>query len=129
MTHITLIMQDGRTPLAGLLQPVQVEFTGTTIATVSHDGSTPARTDRAAATLDAGGCTLLPGFIDVHVHGAMGADTMDADPAALARMARFFAHHGVTAFLPTTMTADAASTRAAVQAVAAAGERPHPNGA
>jgi N-acetylglucosamine-6-phosphate deacetylase len=59
----------------------------------------------------------------------MGADTMDADPAALARMARFAAHHGVTAFLPTTMTADSASTLAAVRAVAAAGERPHPNGA
>jgi N-acetylglucosamine-6-phosphate deacetylase len=44
-------------------------------------------------------------------------------------MARFAAHHGVTAFLPTTMTAEVAPTLAAVQVVAAAGERPHPNGA
>jgi N-acetylglucosamine-6-phosphate deacetylase len=44
-------------------------------------------------------------------------------------MARFAAHHGVTAFLPTTITAGAAATLAAVQAVAAVGERPHPKGA
>lgn len=88
---------------------------------------------REAATLDAAGCLILPGLIDVHVHGAMGGDVMDADPAVLGHMARFFAHHGVTAFLPTTMTADHAATLAAVQAVAAAydapGGQPHPNGA
>ena len=72
---------------------------------------------------------MLPGLIDVHVHGAMGADTMDADTGGLARMARFFAHHGVTAFLATTMTADHASTLAAVQSVAAVGPQPHVNGA
>lgn len=81
------------------------------------------------ATLDATGCYLLPGLLDVHIHGALGVDTMDADPAALARLARFCAAHGVTALTPTTMTADPAATLAAVKAVAAAGLRPHPNGA
>lgn len=71
-----------------------------------------------ADMLDGAGCYVLPGFIDVHVHGAMGHDTMDADPAALAEMARFFASHGVTSFLPTTMTAPHADTLHAVQAVA-----------
>ena len=59
----------------------------------------------AAETVDTGGAWLLPGYIDLHVHGAMGCDTMDARPESLLTMARFFAEHGVTTFLPTTMTA------------------------
>lgn len=47
---------------------------------------------------------LLPGLIDLHVHGIAGADVMDASPAALRLMARRFARHGVTGFLPTTVT-------------------------
>lgn len=43
---------------------------------------------------------VLPGFIDIHVHGAMGADTMDATPAALHTMAQFYASRGVTSFRP-----------------------------
>ena len=57
--------------------------------------------------IDAREQIVLPGFIDTHVHGAMDADTMDATPDALHTMARFFAQHGVTGFLPTTMTAAA----------------------
>ena len=57
------------------------------------------------ARLDAHGAWLLPGFIDLHVHGAVGCDTMDGRPESLLAMARFFAKHGVTTFLPTTMTA------------------------
>ncbi len=128
MASVTFVVEGGRAPVAGELQPVHVKIAEKTIAAlrVGDDMSTHSR---HVTTLDATGCTLLPGFIDVHVHGAMGADTMDADPTALGRMARFAAHHGVTAFLPTTITADTASTLAAVQAVAAAGDRPHPNGA
>jgi N-acetylglucosamine-6-phosphate deacetylase len=54
--------------------------------------------------LDAGGLSLIPGFIDVHVHGADGFDTMDASPEGLTRMAQFYARHGVTSFLATTWT-------------------------
>ena len=75
----------------------------------------------AASTLDVSGGYVLPGFVDVHVHGAAGRDTMDADPAALDDMARFFARHGVTGFLATTMTAAHAPTLDAVRAVAAHG--------
>lgn len=55
--------------------------------------------------IDAQGLTLAPGFIDLHVHGAVGFEVMDADPEGLRAMARFFSRHGVTAFLPTTWTA------------------------
>jgi N-acetylglucosamine-6-phosphate deacetylase len=112
----TLTLLDGLAPL----QPSPAAFAA---ARIDLDGaaiaSLDARGPAAATTLDAGGCTVLPGLIDVHVHGAVGHDTMDADPAALAAMAGFFARHGVTGFLATTMTADPAATLAAVQAVSA----------
>jgi len=75
----------------------------------------------AVPTLDATGGYVLPGFVDVHVHGAMGRDTMDAGGSALAEMARFFAQHGVTGFLATTMTAAHQATLDAVRAVTAYG--------
>jgi len=72
-----------------------------------------------AQLLDASGCTLLPGFVDLHVHGGAGHDTMDATPEALIEMARFFAQQGVTSFLPTTITAPHAEILRAVANVAA----------
>lgn len=72
-----------------------------------------------AAVLDAGGTTVAPGYIDVHVHGAVGHEAMDADPDGLREMARFFARHGVTAFLPTTWTAPESRTLAVLEAIAA----------
>jgi N-acetylglucosamine-6-phosphate deacetylase len=67
--------------------------------------------------LDAGGLIVLPGFVDLHAHGAVGVDVMDADPDGLRRMARFYARHGVTAWLPTTMTASARDLERALEAV------------
>jgi N-acetylglucosamine-6-phosphate deacetylase len=66
-----------------------------------------------AQFIDAQGRALLPGFIDLHVHGAMGYEAMDAALSGLQEMARFYARHGVTAFLATTWTA----SREAIQAV------------
>jgi N-acetylglucosamine-6-phosphate deacetylase len=70
------------------------------------------------ARLDAGGRLVMPGFIDLHVHGAMGAEVMDAVPDALATMARYFARHGVTSFLATTWTNSRERIQAALEAVA-----------
>ena len=61
--------------------------------------------DASVRLLDAGEKRLLPGFIDVHVHGAMGHELMDASAQGLQEMARFYASHGVTSFLATTWTA------------------------
>ncbi|MDO5732421.1 MAG: N-acetylglucosamine-6-phosphate deacetylase, partial [Eubacteriales bacterium] len=47
---------------------------------------------------------LLPGFIDVHIHGSAGADVMDATPEAIATIAAAITQSGTTSFLPTTMT-------------------------
>src|SRR5947207_10337593 len=48
---------------------------------------------------------LAPGFIDIHVHGGYGHDVMETDSAALAAIERHMARHGVTSYLPTTVTA------------------------
>lgn len=53
---------------------------------------------------DARGCYVLPGFIDIHIHGALNADTSDASVDSLATIAQYEAFHGVTSIAPTTMT-------------------------
>ena len=55
---------------------------------------------------DAGGAYVSPGFINLHIHGCAGADTMDAGEDTLTVMSRFLVQTGVTAFLPTTMTCE-----------------------
>lgn len=47
---------------------------------------------------------IAPGFIDIHVHGGGGADTMDASPEAFATMAATHARFGTTSLLLTTVT-------------------------
>lgn len=75
------------------------------------------RTAESDTVIDAKGCYVVPGFIDVHVHGADGHDTMDAIPAAIHRMAAFYAKHGVTSYYPTTMTMPAPDILAALENV------------
>jgi N-acetylglucosamine-6-phosphate deacetylase len=58
-----------------------------------------------AKRIEAPGITLVPGFVDVHVHGAGGHDAMEAKPAALDAVATTLARGGTTSFLATTVTA------------------------
>ena len=55
-------------------------------------------------TVDAAGCYVVPGFIDLHFHGCMGADCCDGSTKAFATLARYEASRGVTAICPATMT-------------------------
>ncbi len=73
--------------------------------------------DADTQIIDAQGATLAPGFIDVHVHGAVGYEVMDADAQGLRAMARFYARHGVTAFLATTWTATGDAIMRALEVV------------
>ncbi len=52
------------------------------------------------------GYKLIPGMIDVHIHGVAGADTMDATEEALRSMAEALPQEGTTSFLATTITAE-----------------------
>lgn len=74
--------------------------------------------------VDAGGGWLLPGFIDLHVHGALGHELMDADPDGLRAMARHYAAHGVTGFLPSTWTASSEATLRAIETARSVMEQP-----
>jgi N-acetylglucosamine-6-phosphate deacetylase len=67
--------------------------------------------------LDAKGQNLLPGFIDLHVHGGMGHEVMDASPTGLEEMSHFYASHGVSSFLATTWTAGRESIMKALELV------------
>jgi N-acetylglucosamine-6-phosphate deacetylase len=55
--------------------------------------------------LDFADATLVPSYVDVHTHGAMGHDVMEGTPEALHAVGKFIASRGVGAYLPTTMTA------------------------
>ncbi len=57
-----------------------------------------------AVYVDAQGGYILPGFVDMHVHGGGDSDFMDEDPAAFSVIARAHCAHGTTALCPTTMT-------------------------
>ena len=54
--------------------------------------------------IDLSGLTVLPGFVDTHIHGFGGADTSDGDTDGIIHMARELVKRGVTSFCPTTMT-------------------------
>lgn len=66
-------------------------------------GESLSRTPEDTA-VDAQGYTIVPGFVDVHIHGCAGVDACDGTREAIEGMARFLLAHGVTSFCPTTMT-------------------------
>lgn len=68
--------------------------------------------------IDASGDVIVPGFIDVHVHGVEGVDTLDAGPA-LEAMACRLVRYGTTAFCPTTVACEPEALRRVLEAVAA----------
>jgi N-acetylglucosamine-6-phosphate deacetylase len=113
-THARLV----GTPQA-VTGPGWLATSGGTIAALGT--GTPDDAQRAGRTVvDLHGRTLMPGFIDVHVHGAVGHETMDGNVEGLLAMAEFFASRGVTSFLPSTWTASRESTMSALRAVAEA---------
>ena len=72
-----------------------------------------------ARVLDAEGCYISPGFVDVHIHGYLGEDASDGSVPGLRRMSEGILHNGVTSFLPTTMTVPWPELEAAFEAVRA----------
>jgi N-acetylglucosamine-6-phosphate deacetylase len=66
---------------------------------------TDVRVPDNAERMDASGLTVVPGFIDPHIHGSGGADAMDATFDSMNTISRALARHGTTSFLPTTVSA------------------------
>jgi N-acetylglucosamine-6-phosphate deacetylase len=66
----------------------------------------------------ASGMTVVPGFVDVHIHGAGGHDVMEANPAALDCITSTVARHGTTSILATTVTAPVDETCQSLEGIA-----------
>jgi len=67
--------------------------------------------------IDAKGHFVSPGFIDIHIHGSSGCDTMDGDINSIETISETILKNGVTSFLPTTMTMDLESIYNALDTV------------
>jgi N-acetylglucosamine-6-phosphate deacetylase len=91
------------------------------VITVGADGLIEDISTDASIRSDA---ILTPTFFDVHIHGAMGHDVMDANPEGLHAMQRFLLRHGTGQYLPTTVTASVESTLAALDRIADSIEQP-----
>lgn len=85
----------------GAFVEATVEFVGERIAAVEP---LEAAQEPSESDVDASGCYVVPGFIDVHFHGCMGADLCDATEESVRTIARYEAARGVTAICPATMT-------------------------
>lgn len=74
--------------------------------------------------IDGRGACALPGFVDLHLHGSMGADVMDGSVEALSGLCDFLTRGGVTSFLATTMTDSPERIQTALAALTEFAERP-----
>jgi N-acetylglucosamine-6-phosphate deacetylase len=112
----TLLLNGARVVLPGhSLDSAAVIVEGGQITEITPDPESVKA--RAARRIDLSGTTLYPGFIDVHIHGAVGVDTMEATAADLHRVAMFLAREGVTAWLPTLVPAPVEDYRRAVASI------------
>jgi N-acetylglucosamine-6-phosphate deacetylase len=68
--------------------------------------------------IDANGCMVVPGFVDIHIHGAGGADFSDGNKNAIDTIATYLLKQGVTAFLGTTMSLEETSLSDVMEAAA-----------
>src|SRR5690349_16991180 len=82
-----------------------------------------------AESIDLNGTTILPGFIDFHIHGSVGIDVMEATPDGLQEVSRYLASQGVTAWLPTFVPASDENYASAIRAISEAMRRSDNTGA
>jgi N-acetylglucosamine-6-phosphate deacetylase len=76
--------------------------------------------ERGGEEIDLAGATLLPGFIDVHIHGAAGIDVMDATAAGLGEVSEYLASQGVTSWVPTFVPASDENYASAIAVISEA---------
>jgi N-acetylglucosamine-6-phosphate deacetylase len=110
-----IFLRNARVVLPGHVLPAgSVSIKQGRIASISSD---ELRVPKKVEEIDLRGFALFPGFIDVHIHGAVGVDTMAATAADLDRVSQFLATQGVTGWLPTLVPAPAADYSRAIKAI------------
>ena len=92
-----MIIQSKKVWIADQFTPAQLELEGGIIKEIYPY-------NEKEVTKDYGDLRILPGFIDIHCHGAYGFDTNDADPEGLRKWTKGIVDEGVTSFLATTLT-------------------------
>jgi N-acetylglucosamine-6-phosphate deacetylase len=86
---------------------------------IADIGSLESReTPSGVRLIDLGDTCLVPGFIDIHIHGGAGHDVMESDPGALYAVEQLLHQHGVTSYFPTTVTAPFDQTLGALERLA-----------
>ena len=80
-------------------------------------GIVPENEVKDCEIIDAEGKYVLPGLVDMHIHGYLGEDASDGKAEGIRTMARGIAKNGVTSWLPTTMTVSYAELEAAFEAI------------
>ena len=94
-----IVIRGGDLVLAGrVLEGGSVIVDGDRIAAIESQSVAPG----GATVIDAANCFVVPGFIDVHVHGVAGLDTLDGGEV-VTQIATALPRYGVTAFCPTTV--------------------------
>jgi N-acetylglucosamine-6-phosphate deacetylase len=106
----TLRAQRLFTPFEAIDHP-QVVIEGGVITKIRSGESV----EPATRNVDFGDAIIVPGFIDIHIHGGGGRDVMEDDAAALPAVESVLARHGVTAYFPTTVTAPLETTLRALE--------------
>lgn len=76
------------------------------------------RVPAGAADVVAGDATVVPGFVDLHIHGAGGHDVMEGNARALDRITSTVARYGTTSIVATTVTAPVEDTCRSLQGIA-----------
>lgn len=107
-----MVIQSRRIWIAGQFIPAQILVEEGRITAIHSYETYPA--DR-----DYGERRIVPGFLDVHTHGAYGFDTNDGEAEGLKNWSRQLPREGVTGFLPTTVTQDTAALTKALKNIAA----------
>jgi N-acetylglucosamine-6-phosphate deacetylase len=99
---------------ADLVLPGRIQQEGT----LAIEGDRIADIRSGPGTIDLRGHIVVPGFVDVHVHGVDGIDTLDGGNA-IATLAERLTKYGVTAFCPTTVACAPDALRQVLQSIAA----------
>jgi N-acetylglucosamine-6-phosphate deacetylase len=99
------------TPLERVQRPLLFVEDGVVASVASSESR---EIPRGARVVDLGDAILVPGFIDMHIHGGAGHDVMEAATDTLPAVERHLYSHGVTTYFPTTVTAPVDQTLAAL---------------